>query len=175
MRRVLPDGFDPRPRPTVDVAPFVQETMTVPVPSRSAEAWATTGSYEPNARAAVLIVQLLATEAPTARFAVAVAADADDPNAAARIAIPLTAAATPTNLFACICFSLSLSFEPSSAAGPLKMGLHPWNPGNAKGKFTVAYDGVIQNSPSPRRCDSEVHRRHDGVIQKFTVATTVSL
>jgi hypothetical protein len=32
------------------------------------------------------------------------------------------------------------------------MGLHPWNPGNAKGKFTVAYDGVIQ---------------------KFTVATTV--
>src|SRR5688572_4252874 len=127
MRRVLPEAFDPRPRPTVDVAPLVQATVTVPVPSRFVEAWATTGSYEPKARGAVLIVQLLVTVALTPRFAVAVAAEADGPNAAARIAITLTAAASPTNLFACICFSLPVSFKPLVLPDRVN-GLHPWNP-----------------------------------------------
>ena len=76
MRRMLPDAFDPRPSPTVATAPLVQATITVPVPSRLVEACATTGSYEPKASAAVLIVQLLVTVALTPRFAVAVAAEA---------------------------------------------------------------------------------------------------
>jgi hypothetical protein len=44
MRRVLPEAFDPRPRPTVADVPFVQATETVPLPSRFVEAFATTGS-----------------------------------------------------------------------------------------------------------------------------------
>src|SRR5919108_2922833 len=100
MRRVLPDAFDPRPSPTVAVAPLVQATVTVPVLSRSVDAWATTGSYEPKATAAVLMVQLLVTVALTPRFAVAVAAEAAEPKPTATMAIPLIVAANPRNVFA---------------------------------------------------------------------------
>src|SRR5688572_21819462 len=105
MRRVLPAAFDPRPSPTVGATPLVQATVTVPVPSRFVDAWATTGSYEPKARAAVLMVQLLVTVALTPRFAVAVAAEAGALKAAATMAIPLTAAANPRNEFARIAVS----------------------------------------------------------------------
>src|SRR5262245_29220466 len=105
MRRVLPDAFDPRPSPIVDDAPLVQATVTVPVPSRFVDALATTGSYEPKARAAVLMVQLLVTVALTPRFAVAVAAVAGALKLAATMAIPLTVAANPRNVFARIALS----------------------------------------------------------------------
>src|SRR5678816_2518992 len=105
MRRVLPDAFEPRPSPTVGATPLVQATVTVPVPSRFVAAWVTTGSYEPKARAAVLMVQLLVTVALTPRFAVAVAAEAGALKAAATMAIPLTAAVNPRNVFARIAVS----------------------------------------------------------------------
>jgi hypothetical protein len=74
MRRVLPDALLPRPRPIVVVAPLVQAIVTVPVPSSGLEAFVTTGSYAPNARAAVLMVQLLLTEAVTLRLVLVEAA-----------------------------------------------------------------------------------------------------
>jgi hypothetical protein len=64
------------------------------------DAFVTTGSYEPKARAAVLMVQLFVTVALTPRFAVAVAAEAGTLKPTATIAIPLTAAANPRNVFA---------------------------------------------------------------------------
>ena len=87
---------------------LVQATVTVPLPSRSVDAFATTGSYEPKARAAVLIVQLLVTVALTPRFAVAIAAEADTPKPAATMAIPLTPAANLRNVFARIACLSSL-------------------------------------------------------------------
>jgi hypothetical protein len=74
MRRVLPVALFPKPRPIVVVAPLVHAIVTVPVPSSGLDAFVTTGSYAPNARAAVLMVQLLFTEAVTLKLVLVEAA-----------------------------------------------------------------------------------------------------
>src|SRR5579872_1665860 len=76
MRREPPDRLLPAPRSTVAEAPFVQATVTVPVPLRAVVALTTTGSYAPNATGDVLMVQTAATEAETFRFVTAEAANA---------------------------------------------------------------------------------------------------
>src|SRR4029078_7343366 len=133
MRRVPPDAFDPRPSPTVGATPFVQATVTVPVPSRFVDAWATTGSYAPKPGAAVLMVQLLVTVALTPRFAVAVAAEAGALNAAATMATPLTAASNPRNVFAriavllvffCVSIERCLSRSPSMGLVRYPIAVH---------------------------------------------------
>ena len=131
MRRVCPDAFDPKPSPTVGATPLVHATVTVPVPSRFVAAWVTTGSYEPKARAAVLMVQLLVTVALTPRFAVAVAAETGALKAAAAMAIPLTAAANPRNVFARIAVSprlrVRLFATPATLLAPVwDLGI-PWD------------------------------------------------
>src|SRR5829696_7335075 len=94
MRRLLPDALLPVPRPTVAVAPLVQATVTRPVPSRLLEALAVTGSYEPNANAAVLLLQLLLTVALTVTLADALAADASDVFSVASTPVAAVTAAT---------------------------------------------------------------------------------
>jgi len=60
------------------VAPFVHATVNVPLPSRSAVALATTGSYAPKDSVPAVTMQLTETVAETVRFAVAVAAETED-------------------------------------------------------------------------------------------------
>src|SRR5688572_15565851 len=94
MRRELPEELLPALSAIVAVAPRVQPTVRAPAPSRFADALATTGSYDPNASALVLMVQFLVTAAPTAKLAVDVAASARG----ARPATSAVAAVIPASL-----------------------------------------------------------------------------
>src|SRR5579872_5412202 len=65
MRRVVPCALLPAFSPIFATAPFVQATVTVPVPSSGAVALAATGSYAPKLTGDVVIVQFLFTLALT--------------------------------------------------------------------------------------------------------------
>src|SRR5687767_4580024 len=115
MRRVLPDELLPLPSAMLAMAPRVQPTVTAPVPSRFADASATTGSQVPKARALVLIVQFLPTVAATPKLAVDVAALACG---ARPLVSEIVAATTPTvrtsDFFSIAINTLSVRLKPDS-------------------------------------------------------------
>jgi hypothetical protein len=73
-----PVGLAPWSSVMTGAAPVVHVVVTVPVPLSAVERFVTTGSYVPNATAAVLIVQLAEMVAVTLRLAVAVPANGRD-------------------------------------------------------------------------------------------------
>ena len=75
----------------VVLAPLVHVPVTVPVALSADAAFVTTGSYAPNATAAVEMLQFAATDAVTSRFDVAVPASADPPISKDADAMPATA------------------------------------------------------------------------------------
>src|SRR5262245_1390341 len=92
MARVVPEALAelfPALSPIVVEAPLVQVMSTEPAASSGVVAWATSGSYAPNASVVEVIVQLLVTLAVTLKFDVAVAASAGA--AKARIAAAASA------------------------------------------------------------------------------------
>src|SRR5687768_10621614 len=93
LRCVPAPAFRPKSRSTSTAAPLVQVMVTVPVPSLGVLALATTGSYVPNASAAVLMEQLGATVALTLKFD-----DAEPATATAAQAKAAPAATTATEL-----------------------------------------------------------------------------
>jgi len=64
----LVSAFEPWPKVMVPAEPFVQVTLTLPLPLRAVEALAETGSYAPKATALVESVQLALTVADTLRL-----------------------------------------------------------------------------------------------------------
>src|SRR6266508_2789805 len=89
--RTEPEALEPRPRPTVVEAPFVQVMVTVPEPSRGVEAFVTIGSYAPKATAPVEIVQTLTMFAETLTLAVAEPARAGETARTRRARVPRAA------------------------------------------------------------------------------------